>query len=56
VCAARRGKRHSQRGQSLGLCPHCLQQMWKDQKTIITPTRDEQGNLHAVLGHESCPR
>jgi hypothetical protein len=54
VCA-RRASKHSQCGLSMGLCPHCKADMWKDQRTIITPVRLEDGTLRPVLGHETCP-
>lgn len=54
MSAGRRASRHSQRGYSMGLCPHCKTDMWKDQRTVVTPVRDTKGNLHAVLAHETC--
>lgn len=50
---SRQAKRHDQRGRSLGKCPDCMQDMWKDQPTINVPIRVD-GKWRGVLLHQAC--
>lgn len=52
---ARKAKRHSQRGMSMGVCPNCMRDMWQGQPTVVTPVRKPEGGFDAVLAHSTCP-